>query len=210
VTRRFALLSALACVLGAVCVYAVAFLTGHGVAADNELLQRLQRWPGAPSYEYADAIAQLVNAIPYALMGLVVCCVAGLTHGLRGVLVIAALLVVPSFVTELLKHATAMDRGPIDPASWPSGHTTAATALGAALVLSVPAGWRPLAALVGLALAGGVGLGVVVTGWHYPSDVAGGYLVAATGAFVATACLPKVSRPAATAALPARSLHARG
>lgn len=210
VNRRLALLGALLCALGAVCVYVLAFHTTRGIAADNELLARLQRAPGAPSYELADAVAQLANAVPYALMGMFVCCVAALTRGLRGALVIAALLVVPSAVTEFLKYATAMDRGPVDPASWPSGHTTAATVLGAALVLSAPVAWRPAAALAGLALAGGVGLGVVVTGWHFPSDVAGGYLVAAAGALAATAALPALSRPAATAALRTRSLHARG
>ena len=39
---------------------------------------------------------------------------------------------------------------------------------------------RPLAALLGAAYAVGVGYALVALGWHLPSDVLGGFLVAAT------------------------------
>jgi hypothetical protein len=67
----------------------------------------------------------------------------------------------------------------IGPASWPSGHSTAAMALACALVLVVPGRLRPLAAPVGGAVATVVGLATVVLRWHFPSDVLGGFLVAA-------------------------------
>jgi hypothetical protein len=49
-------------------------------------------------------------------------------------------------------------------------------ALGAVLV--APRVLRPLAALLGTGLAVGVSYSILVLGWHFPSDVLGGFLVA--------------------------------
>ena len=56
---------------------------------------------------------------------------------------------------------------------------TAAMTLALALVLVAPRSYRPLAALVGAPFAIAMGLSVVLMGWHLPSDVFGGYLLAA-------------------------------
>ena len=208
--RRLALLSALACALGAAAVWVVAFHTGTGRAADYRWLQDLERWPWTRPYRLADAIAGLGNTPVFALLALLVVALAALTRGRRGALVIAMVLAVPNVVTQVLKHLLAADRLQIEAPSWPSGHSTATMTLGLCLILAAPAGWRVVAALIGLGFAGAVGLSVVVTGWHYPSDVAGGYLVAGCGASLGAALLPRVSPRDATAVLRTRSLHARG
>ena len=45
-------------------------------------------------------------------------------------------------------------------------------------VLVSPRRLRPLVALLGTALAVGVSYSILVLGWHFPSDVLGGFLVA--------------------------------
>jgi PAP2 superfamily len=82
-----------------------------------------------------------------------------------------------TLTTELLKPVATVARPaeapPLAPLqdAWPSGHTTAAMALALCLVLVAPARWRPLAAAAGGAFAVAQGYGLLVMGWHYPSDV---------------------------------------
>ena len=73
--------------------------------------------------------------------------------------------------------------------SFPSGHSTAAMAMALALVLVVPRSWRPAAAAIGGCFALAVGCSVVVLHHHYPSDVAGGWLVAGGWGFAVVAGL---------------------
>ena len=61
---------------------------------------------------------------------------------------------------------------------FPSGHTTAAMSLALSAVLVAPSRWRPLAATLGGAFALAVSIALTIQGWHYPSDVIGGLLVA--------------------------------
>jgi membrane-associated phospholipid phosphatase len=77
----------------------------------------------------------------------------------------------------------------IGPASWPSGHATAALALGLAAVLVAPARLRPLVAALGGMLALAVGCALLILAWHMPSDVLGGYLVATLWMALALAAL---------------------
>jgi membrane-associated phospholipid phosphatase len=96
-------------------------------------------------------------------------------------LVAAAVIIGAVCTTEVLKHwllerpdllARTLYRN-----SFPSGHTTVASAVGVAATLVVPPRWRrPMAALAVL-YAGAIGVAVVAAGWHRPSDVVGAYLV---------------------------------
>jgi membrane-associated phospholipid phosphatase len=63
------------------------------------------------------------------------------------------------------------------PPTFPSGHTSIAVSLGFALVVAAPPVLRPFAAVVGTAYAAGVGLSVILLGWHFPSDVVGSFFV---------------------------------
>ncbi len=65
----------------------------------------------------------------------------------------------------------------IGPASWPSGHATAAAALAAGAVLVSPPRLRAPVAALGALFALGVGVLLLVLAWHMPSDVLGGYLL---------------------------------
>ena len=103
-------------------------------------------------------------------------------------LAVAAILLGANVTTELLKHVLAEPSAARCSAascrcrrSWPSGHSTAAMSLALASVLAAPAraAARSSAAL-GASFAIAVGYSVLATGMHYPSDVLGGFLVAAT------------------------------
>ena len=114
------------------------------------------------------------------------------------VLAVLAIVLGANATTELLKPLLATPRpgslfvggaSPVPPASWPSGHATAVMSLVLATVLVAPARFRPVVAALGGALAIGVGYSVLADGMHYPSDVIGGFLVAATWALCTVAAL---------------------
>lgn len=135
--------------------------------------------------------------------------------------VVPAILLGANATTQLLKPALADPRAlelrgvqMIYHGSWPSGHSTASMSLALCLVLVVGPQLRPLAALVGAGYAIAVGYALVVLGYHLPSDVFGGYLVAATFALVGAAALAALEARAPVrasrerAALPAIPLPA--
>jgi len=82
----------------------------------------------------------------------------------------------------------------IGPASWPSGHSTAALTLALCAVLVAPSRVRPLVAAIGGAFAVAVGLVLLILAWHMPSDVIGGYLMATLWVALAVAALRGVER----------------
>ncbi|GAA2343325.1 hypothetical protein GCM10010170_028070 [Dactylosporangium salmoneum] len=71
--------------------------------------------------------------------------------------------------------------------SLPSGHTTVAASVAAALVLVVPAKARGAAALLGALFASLAGVATLSAGWHRPSDAVAALLV--VGAWAAAAGL---------------------
>jgi len=82
----------------------------------------------------------------------------------------------------------------IGPASWPSGHSTAALVLVLCAVLAAPSRLRPLVATVGGAFAAAVGISLLILAWHMPSDVLGGYLIATLWTALAVAALRAAER----------------
>ncbi len=102
--------------------------------------------------------------------------------------------------TQVLKPLLATQRDYptwhwMGPEAYPSGHTTAAMSLALALVIVSSPRWRPLAAAAGGLLTVGMVFSLLVLGSHYPSDVAGGILVATGWACLSTAALRLELRP---------------
>ena len=146
-------------------------------------------------------LAHLGDTLPYACAGLV--CIAVALARRRGgrALAVAGLLAVTGVTTQVLKHALAQPRlehwlpEQVATNSWPSGHSTAAMTLALCAILVAPPALRASAAMLGGAFAVGVGYAVLVLGWHYPSDVLGGFLVAGLWASLAVAVLHRVEAP---------------
>lgn len=136
------------------------------------------------------------NSGPLAL-GLLVTVVLGLLwrrpwHLLAG----AGVFVFANITTQLLKLVLAHPRlqgalgasYPIE-IGYPSGHTTGAFSIGFALWVTTAPRWRGWAGLFALAYGSAVGLGVVIAGWHYTSDVLGAVLVVGFWGALALAAL---------------------
>jgi len=112
------------------------------------------------------------------------------------VFLVGATSVSSQVVKALLAYPRDAVRGAahVNPAAFPSGHSTAAMALAACAVLVAPRAVRPLAAGLGALLALGVGYSVVTLGWHYPSDVIGGFLLATIWTLLVVAALQAAER----------------
>jgi membrane-associated phospholipid phosphatase len=123
---------------------------------------------------------------PYvAVVGLGLAAIALLRGRPRVALAVVVLLGATSVSSQVLKAVLAYPRfegqvgsARIQPAAFPSGHSTAVMSLAIVCVMAVPARLRLLAAVVGAGVALAVGISVVALGWHFPSDVAGGFLLA--------------------------------
>ena len=113
----------------------------------------------------------------------------------RVALAVIVLTAVTSVSSQLLKLLLAHPRYPssisytLGPEALPSGHATAAMSLAMAGVLAAPRRARLAAAVIGSALALGVGASVIVVAWHFPSDVIAGYLLATGWALTFVALL---------------------
>lgn len=146
----------------------------------------------------ADATRALLNTISVSSLatvggGLIA---YALTRRRRDIaLACAALLGGANITTQLLKDTlAARDVGSAGLThSFPSGHSTVAMSLALALLLVAPARLRLPIGLIGAAYATAIGVALVVTAAHYPSDVGGGFFVA--GAWAAMAAL-LIKRPA--------------
>jgi membrane-associated phospholipid phosphatase len=143
----------------------------------------------------ATFIADLCNPNPYVYLAAVPVAVALLRGRTRVLLAIATILLGANATTELLKPLLAHPRAadllqglsPVSPASWPSGHATAAMSLALCCVLAAPARLRPALATLGAAFAVAVSYSFLSLGWHFPSDVLGGFLIATIWTLLAIA-----------------------
>jgi len=141
-------------------------------------------------------IAHLADPAPYALCALALALVALVRGRWRIALAIPVLFVLTGATTESLKHLLATPRvdewlgdAQIAAASWPSGHSTAAMTMALCAVIAAPPRLRPTVAAVGGAFALAVAYAILTLGWHFPSDVFGGYLVAGTYVLLAVSLI---------------------
>jgi membrane-associated phospholipid phosphatase len=196
---RTALLAALACVAGLGVTLVLAYFAPPFGGRDAATLQGfvdLNRPRLTPMLSH---VAHLADPVPYALIGLALVIVALARRRARVGLAIAVVLIGSAVTTESLKPLLShprpqewLGKGQIAAASWPSGHATAAMALALCAVLAAPARWRPAAAAAGGLFALAVGYAILVLGWHFPSDVIGGFLVAALWSSLAVAAVARL------------------
>jgi membrane-associated phospholipid phosphatase len=157
----------------------------------------------------AQHVADLCDPKPFFFLAAIPVAVALLRRRWRLAVTVAVILLGASCTTELLKPLLAAPRpsalfGGVDPVggvSWPSGHATAAMSLALTCVLAAPPRVRPTVAALGAAFAVAVSYSFLALGWHYPSDVFGGFLVAATWTLLGVGALlmsdARGARPAA-------------
>ena len=190
--------------LAAAAACAVAFLVLLGLAygsdwarwVDAASLQGFLGLQGPTTSPWAMRAAQLGDPLPVVLAGAALALMALARGKPRHAALVVALVGLTSVSSQLLKallayprHESAAGTTFIAPEAFPSGHATASMTLAIALVIVVPPRLRPVAGLVGAAFALGVSFSIIAVGWHFPSDVVGGYLLATGWALVLLAAL---------------------
>lgn len=197
-SRRPIILLALAVLsgAGAVAVWLAALGIPRGRALDGAAMQSFTGVARPPLQPSISGVAHLADPTPLLLGAILLVVVALLRRRPLMALLVPVILVSANATTQLLKPALADVRvidlagvATVYPGSWPSGHATAAMSLALCCVLVVGPELRALAALLGAGYAIAVGYALVALGWHLPSDVVGGYLVAATFTLLGAAAL---------------------
>lgn len=145
----------------------------------------------------ATFVAQLCNVQPFVYLAAIPVGTALLRRRPRLAIAVIAILLGANVTTQLLKPLLAHPRAaslfggksPVAEASWPSGHATAAMSLALTSVLAAPGRLRPVVAAIGAIFAIAVSYSFLALGWHYPSDVVGGFLVATAWTMAVVAAL---------------------
>lgn len=194
-------LALLLCLAAVPTVHAAFVASNAGQLLEYQLFHAVEgRYQAAP-----DALEGLVSVLPpgvAALVGLaaLVCLAPRRARG-RAVLALVVL-VGTNLAAQVLKEVLPrpdLDNGVPWTAgnSLPSGHMALAGGAAVALVVLVPARWRPPAALAGAALTAFTGAAVFLEAWHRPSDMAAAVLLAAAwGLLVLPLALPRDVAPA--------------
>lgn len=218
---RIAFLAGLVCLAGLGVTLVLAYFAPPFGGRDAATLQGFVDLNRPRLTPLLSHVAHLADPAPYGLIGLALVVIALARHRGRVAVAIAVVLICSPLTSELLKPLLSHPRpqewlgsGQIAAASWPSGHATAAMALALCAVLAVPARWRPGAAAAGGMFSLAVGYAILALGWHFPSDVIGGFLVAALWTSIGVAAVsrmdelnPPRAEPATRSALAAGAPH---
>lgn len=193
------LLLAGGCVVALALVWCLAELVPAVHVRDGVLLGDFVRLSSPHLDQVLRSVLHLLDPSLYVLWGVALVALALARSRPRVALAIALALAAAPLTAEVLKplleHGNAGYRGTrLGISSWPSGHSTAALTLVLCAVLAVPARWRVPTAVVGLLFAALVGAALLILAKHMPSDVIGGYLVAALWAALVLAALRAVDR----------------
>jgi membrane-associated phospholipid phosphatase len=181
--QRRPLIITLACAALGVVVYLLASYVPFVTRLDVDVMARAIAHQTPERASLATSLVDLFNPGPFALFTCLIVAGAIAAGRIRAGLTAGAAVIGAVISAEALKHLLAVQRPfPADhymPAgSWPSAHTTAAVSLLLALVIVLPAHLRrPVAIVGGLGVAFALG-SIVLMGFHYPSDVVGGILLA--------------------------------
>ncbi len=175
---------------------ALAYGSSEARWLDASALQGFLGLQGGRVSPVTQRLGLLGDPLPVVLAAAVLAAVALARGRPRVALVVLVLVGLTSVSSQALKALLAyprsdevVDGARVDPAAFPSGHATASMALALALMIVVAPRLRPAALIVGSALALAVSFSVISMGWHFPSDVIGGFLLATGWALVLLAGL---------------------
>lgn len=185
--------AAVFCVVALVVLQAVFLDTKDGQRLDDAALRgRVVQKPRAR--DASERLLRTISVGSLALIGGGIMLIAA-ARG-RGMLAIGVggVIVGSNVTTQLLKHVLERpdfvnEANVFTFNSLPSGHTTVATSLAAALVLAVPPRVRPFAANIGALYATGIASMTLAAGWHRPSDAIAAFAVVGAWAFGMAAAL---------------------
>jgi len=187
------------CLLAMALVWVVAELVPAAHVRDAVLLGNFTHLEGPTVNTVAYFLLNLLNPLLFTIWGVALVLVAIARDRPRVALAVTVVMGFSPLSADRLKPLLAHSHARagsihLGPASFPSGHSTAALALVLCAVLVAPARLRPLVAIVGAAFALAVGCALLILAWHMPSDVLGGYLAAALWMALAVAGLRAAER----------------
>jgi membrane-associated phospholipid phosphatase len=189
------LLAALAGVGLLALVYELAFNTGWGLSADRRVLSGFTSLDRPRLHWTEYKIAHLGDPKKFVIGTVLLVAVALLRRRPRTAAAVVAILAGANLTTQILKPALGALRSTgdsgahVSAASFPSGHATASLSLALCAVLVAPARFRPLVAALGAVFSIAVTFSLLALGWHFPSDVVGGYIVVGTWTALAVAAV---------------------
>jgi membrane-associated phospholipid phosphatase len=191
---RLALYGAVASVALLIATWFAAFHVGVFERADRSILIGFMGLDRPRLHAITQFVADLCNPTPYLYLAAVPVAVALIRRRPWLAAVIALIMLGANETTQLLKPVLSSPRLITEPAAvvtgaLPSGHATAAMSLALCAVIAAPARVRPLVAATMAAFAIAVCYSILELGWHYPSDVLGGFLVATAWTLVGVAAL---------------------
>lgn len=173
--------------LGMVLAYVVLVATAGGRALEDRVLpsgnvragHEQDAWLVGPSRQLLEAFGDRVRiAVALAVLLLLALVLRRLRAGVVGVAAAVGSGLAAEGLKELLARPDVDVAGVGGPNSFPSGNVAVAAGLVVALLFVLPAGVRLWFALPGAALIAAIGTATVMAGWHRPSDVIGGVLLA--------------------------------
>jgi membrane-associated phospholipid phosphatase len=189
-----ALLVAGASALGLLLVWAAASQIPAARVKDALALHDLTQLNDRSIESTGNFLLHLLEPRLFVIWGAAILAVALARRQPRLAIALAGAMMLAPFTADILKptlahpHAQVYDDG-IGAASWPSGHAAAALTLVLCAVFAAPRRVRPVVAVLGAAYALATGMALLILAWHMPSDVAGGYLVAALWVALAVAAV---------------------
>lgn len=171
------------CLVALASVWAVAELVPAVHVKDAVLLHHFVALESSSINGVAERLPGLLNPLLFTIWGAVLVLAALGRQRPRLALAVALVLALAPLSAEILKPLLAhphvrIGYTQIGPASFPSGHSTAAAILALSAVLVAPRRARPVVAILAGAFALAVGAALLIRAWHMPSDVLGGYLLA--------------------------------
>jgi membrane-associated phospholipid phosphatase len=215
-SSRLAVASAAAFVASAIVVWAVVQRTAFGARWDATILEGFMGLRTPAIEAFARSLVRLADPVPFAVCTAAIVAAALLRRRPRLAAMAAVVLIGANLTSQALKLLTAEPRaieaadGPLSLELWPSGHATASMTLALCLVLVAAPRLRPLAAVLGGMCALGVVYSLLLLGWHYPSDILGGFCVAAVWASIGLAALWAAERRWPAGAARARAMTSYG
>jgi undecaprenyl-diphosphatase len=177
-------------------VYAVAYEWHTGAQLDGRALVGFSVIRVSIATHAAHFFQSLCDPAPYLVICVVVAAIVVATRGvvLAGafVAVVAASNASAKALKPLIAGASGVHEGPLSTVgvgSFPSGHSTAAMALGCGIVIVASPALRSYGVIAGGLFVMAVSWSEVLLSAHLPSDVMGGYLVGTFWALLALAAL---------------------
>jgi membrane-associated phospholipid phosphatase len=188
-----------ACVLALAAIWVIAELVPAAHMKDAVVLNEFTTLNRPRLESLGNFLLHLLNPSLFILWGFALIAIAVAREQARVAIAVVAVLCLAPLTADILKPLLAhahdhVGYARIGDASWPSGHSTAAAALAFSAVMVAPSSIRVAVATAGTIFVLAVSGSLLMLAWHMPSDVVGGWFVAALWMSLALAALRGAER----------------